>query len=109
MTRDEAIALREAQLNGKVVDPFMFAVALRTIRETKEKKPPRVHEGGKPHQVLRKLASGPMDRHDLYQALKGESSTYESFKRLMRAGLIRCEVKLTEDGLRALGLVGPRL
>ena len=108
MTRDEAIALREDQLNGKKVDPFMFAVALKTIRETKVKKAV-LHQNGQPRKVLEKLAGGPVERGQLYGEINKDGRCYEAMARLMRDGLVRCEVKLTEAGLRALGLVGPRV
>jgi hypothetical protein len=105
MTKDEAITLRARQLSGEAVDPFMFAVALRTIQNDGKKKKRVFRKGCAPDVLLHMLTAGPMERDEFYGRL-GEKG-YEGIRRARNLGLIKCEVRLTPEGLQALGLVGP--
>jgi hypothetical protein len=112
VTYEEAIESRSRQLSGQSVNPFDAALALSVIRDGK--KTYALHRGRKPHQVLETLAGGPMERSRFFERItdgkhrSGTTTPYMAFERLQRLGLVKCEVRLTEAGLRALGLEGPR-
>lgn len=57
--------------------------------------------------LMRMLAcEGSIDRDTFYEAVRANRA-YVAVHRLAHRGLIKCEVRLTEQGLRALGLKGP--
>jgi ABC-type branched-subunit amino acid transport system substrate-binding protein len=68
---------------------------------------------GLPRAICATLTAGAMERADLYAAataVAGNRQTaQEAISRLQSAGLVTCEVRLTPEGLRALGLQGPTL
>jgi hypothetical protein len=108
MTLQEAIALRKKQLNGQPVDQFMLEVALRTIQDAAVAAR-KARVCGKSAEILRLLAStGAVDREEFYRVAR-EHRAYMEVRKLAVRGLIKCEVRLTERGLRALGLEGPTL
>jgi hypothetical protein len=114
MTYEDAVAIRSQQLSGATVNPFEAALALAVIQLGKNTGKRALHKNRKPRQVLEALSDGPMERTRFFERItegkfrSGPKTPYEAFERLQRMGLIKCEVKLTEDGLRALGLEGPR-
>jgi hypothetical protein len=113
MTYEDAVSIRSQQLSGYPVNPFDAALALSVIQEGK--KSYVLHRGRKPRQVLEALSDGPMERTRFFERItegkfrSGPKTPYEAFERLQRAGFVRCEVRLSEEGLRALGLEGPSL
>lgn len=112
MTYEEAVEIRSQQLSGGTVNPFEAALALSVIQDGK--KTYALHRGRKPLQVMETLRGGPMERSRFFtritdgQHRDGKTAPYRAFERLQRMGLVKCEVRLTEAGLRALGLEGPR-
>jgi hypothetical protein len=106
MTRDEAIAIRERQLSGQSVDREQVTEAMNVLQIT-SKRSRDLYRNGAPRQVLGLLTSGPVER----DAFRSEASKFnrsrDILSRLAQKGFIKYEVRLTEDGLRALGLVGP--
>jgi hypothetical protein len=112
MTYEEAIEIRSQQLSGRPVNPFEAALALSVIQDGK--KTYSLHKDGKPRKVLEALRGGPVERARFFDHItegknrSGPTTPYMAFARLQQAGLVKCEVRLTEAGLRALGLEGPR-
>jgi hypothetical protein len=105
VTLDQAIELRQQQLNGKSVDPFMAEVALRVIMESGERK---AYVSRHQREFLRLLSSnGAIDHDEAHKKISAKRAC-ASIKRLVDRGLVKSEIKLTEAGLRALGLRGPQ-
>jgi hypothetical protein len=104
MTRDEAIAIRSRQLSGGAVSMNEAREAEDVLRQAPAK--PKAQIYGKSREVLTKLARGPVDRDDLLEGAKeryGRRNAWATIARLEERGLICCEVRLTEEGVRALG------
>lgn len=105
---DEAIAIRADQVAGKPVDLFRAALALKIIKAAAKKAPRKLYRDRVPMKLLKMLIGGPIERAEFYEKANELGSPREAVRRLRDDGLIRDEIRLTEDGLRALGLQGPR-
>jgi hypothetical protein len=106
MTRDEAIAIRSRQLAGEPVDESKLDQAVEVLRQPERR---QRRFGDVRAVVLETLLAGPIERDELYATVPRTRSSYGVIQRMRDAGLIRCEMRLTEEGLRALGLAGPKL
>lgn len=105
MTRNQAIAIRTSQLSGKPVDADELAQAIEVLRVPHRT---RKQMGDVRSVVLETLLDGPIERDALYATVPRSRSSWGVIRRLRDSGLIRFEARLTEAGLRELGLQGPQ-
>ena len=72
---------------------------------------PYIKQNGLPRAICATLTAGPMERADLYAAATAVSGSRRAastaITRLVEMGLVTNDVRLTPEGLRALGLQGP--
>jgi hypothetical protein len=72
---------------------------------------PYIKQNGLPRAICATLTAGPMERADLYAAIAAVSGDRRrasmAMLRLQASGMVTCEVRITPEGLRALGLQGP--
>ncbi len=117
MTLEEAIIVRRRQLAGCWVEADLLEEAMHLIRNSTNPPPPikvtpkGLHADSAAMTVLNSLVAGPADRCELYSALRASlkgSTLSNAVMRLQDRGFIRSEIRLTSEGLAAMGLKGPR-
>lgn len=105
MTRDEAIEIRTRQLTGQPVDAGKLLQAIEVLNQVER---PNKRVSKTRALILNALMTGPIEKGSLYKAVAQDSRARSVLKRLRDSGLIRYDIRLTDAGLKELGLEGPK-